>query len=189
MKEQPEEHMDEFSNPSQKSELLENLLDFSGKVYRICLGFTRNPWEAEELTQEVYLKAMKKLNSLRDTDRKKEWLLRIARNTCLNHCRRERLYKYLLIRIPGHHKDHVSPEIRFIENEQFQIFKRSVGNLPLKMREVFILYTYGRLSYGEIAGYLGIKEGTVRSRLNRARRVILTSLKGERHEQSAEKGL
>ncbi|MBN1270993.1 MAG: sigma-70 family RNA polymerase sigma factor [Candidatus Aminicenantes bacterium] len=180
--------MEESSNTFLKKTLLEDLLDFSGKVYKICLGFARNPWEAEELMQEVYLKVMKNLNSLHDTEKKREWLFRIARNTCLNHCRRERLYKNLLFRFAGFHNDHPSPERHLMRNEQYRIFKRSVHNLPLKMKEVFVLYTYGHLSYSEIADFLGIKEGTVRSRLNRSRRDILTSLKGEHHEKPDKKG-
>ncbi len=161
---------------------INELLDYSDKVFRICLGFSRNPWDAEELMQEIYLKALRKFGSLKNMDRKREWLFRIARNTCLNHCRRERLYRILLTKIADHSIDHNSPEWRMIQSEEFQAFKNSIRKLHYKLREVLILQEYGCLSYSEIADILGIKEGTVKSRLNRARLSVLAKIKGVEHE-------
>ena len=131
--------------------------------------------------QEIYLKAMQKIGSLRDPDRKREWLFRIARNTCLNFCRRERFNRLLLIRMADHSVDHDSPEWRMIRSEEFTAFKFSVRRLQPRQREVFVLREYGRLSYSEIAGLLGIKEGTVRSRLNRARQAITAGIREVKH--------
>lgn len=170
------------SGGQDETKLMNELLDYSDKVFRICLGFCRNPWDAEELMQEVYLRALKKLGGLRNKDRKREWLFRIARNTCLNTLRRERLYRMLLARIADHSIDHDTPEWRTIQSEEFKAFKDSVRKLQYKLREVFILREYGRLSYSEIAGMVGIKEGTVRSRLNRARRAVAAGTKGVEHE-------
>jgi RNA polymerase sigma-70 factor (ECF subfamily) len=164
------------------TELINELLDYSDKVYRICLGFCRNPWDAEELMQEVYLRAIKKLGSLKNLDRKREWIFRIARNACLNHCKRERFNRMLLARMPDHSVNHNSPEWRMIQSEEFRIFKHSIRKLQYKLREVFILREYGCLSYSEIADLLGIKEGTVRSRLNRARRSVLARTQGVEHD-------
>ena len=161
---------------------INELLDYSDKVFRICLGFSRNPWDAEELMQEIYLKALRKFGSLKNMDRKREWLFRIARNTCLNHCRRERLYRILLTKIADHSIDHNSPEWRMIQSEEFQAIKNSIRKLHYKLREVLILQEYGCLSYSEIADILGIKEGTVKSRLNRARLSVLAKIKGVEHE-------
>ncbi len=165
-----------------KPTLINELLDYSDKVFRICLGFSRNPWDAEELMQEIYLKALRKSGSLKNLDRKREWLFQIARNTCLNHCRRERLYGMLLTKIVDHSIDHNTPEWRMIQSEEFQAFKYSIRKLPHKLREVLILREYGCLSYIEIANVLGIKEGTVKSRLNRARLSVLAKIKGVEHE-------
>ena len=162
--------------------LINELLDYSNKVFRICLGFSRNPWDAEELMQEIYLKALRKSGSLKNPDRKREWLFRIARNTCLNHCRKERLFRMLLTKIADRPTDHNSPERLMIQSEEFQALKHSIRKLQYKLREVLILREYGCLSYSEIADMLGIKEGTVRSRLNRARLSVLAKTKGVEHE-------
>lgn len=72
-------------------ELFEKLLSYSRLVFHICLGFAADPLDAEELYQEVYLKAWNDLGSLRIHDSGREWLLKIARNTGLNHVRKKRL--------------------------------------------------------------------------------------------------
>lgn len=69
-----------------------------------------------------------------------------------------------------------------IQSEEFQAFKNSIRKLHYKLREVLILQEYGCLSYSEIADILGIKEGTVKSRLNRARLSVLAKIKGVEHE-------
>ena len=56
--------------------------------------------------------------------------------------------------------------------ERLAILKNAVEQLPKKQREVFVLWEYGRLSYDELARTVGIKTGTVMSRLNRARRAV-----------------
>ena len=73
--------------------------------------------------QEIYLRALKKLDSLRDPDRKKEWLFRIARNTCLNHSRKERLFRLILTREVDHTIDHNSPEWQMIQTERWKYIR------------------------------------------------------------------
>lgn len=159
------------------SRLLEELLGYSDWIFRICLGFVKTPWEAEELIQDVYLCALKKLNTLRNKDRLKQWLLRITRNTCLNRVRKERLYRLLLFKVRNDQVEMNTPELNILQEEQHQKLKNAVNRLPQKQRIVFIFREYGQLSYREIASILGIKEGTVMSRLNRARQAVITQLK------------
>jgi len=90
--------MNPQKQPEKKSHTLEQLIEHSGTVFNICLGFLKNPWEAEELTQDVYLQAMRKLNSLKREDRLKQWLFQITRNTCLNRIRKERLRRLFLFK-------------------------------------------------------------------------------------------
>ena len=59
-------------------------------VFRVCLGFSRNPADAEDLTQDVFLKAFARRDALRNPDGSKIWLLRIARTTCLDRIRRDK---------------------------------------------------------------------------------------------------
>ena len=159
------------------SQVMEELMGHSNVVFRFCLGFVRNPWDAEELMQEIYLKALKNIHTLRDMERKKEWLFRIARNTCLNMAKRRKMYDLRLREMDVQRENPYSPERQMIHSEQHLRFKDAVKNLPEKLKDVFLLKEYGLLTYGEIASALRIKEGTVMSRLNRARETILEHVK------------
>ena len=66
-------------------------MTLSETVYKICLGFAKNPWDDEDLTQDVYLKALRKLDSLKDKKYARDWLFRIARNTSLDYGRKRRV--------------------------------------------------------------------------------------------------
>ena len=159
------------------SQDIEELMEYSDVVFRFCLGFVRNPWDAEELMQEIFLRALKNIHTLRDMKRKKDWLFRIARNTCLNMVKRRRMYERRLREMDIHRENPNSPERQVIHSEQHSRFKDSVQNLPTKLKEVFLLKEYGLLTYEEIASVLQIKEGTVMSRLNRARESIIKHMK------------
>lgn len=159
------------------SSLLNELMRYTDSVFRICLGFSKSPWDAEDLMQEVYLKAYREIRSLKNSDRRKEWLHRIAKNTCLNYVKKKRLNRFLFNNLNKDSVEQNNPESRIIRKEQYHILKRVVSRLPKKHREIFILKEYGHLSYQEIALILGIKKGTVRSRLNRARRLVITLLR------------
>ena len=148
----------------------------SGLVFRICLGFSGNPLDAEELAQESYLRAIRKINSLNNTHLSREWLLKIARNTCLNYVNKKRLIRWFSSTSEKVYVEKNTPESLIVKNEQHKIFKRSVQNLPQLYKEIFILREYNELSYQEIAKTLGLKKGTVMSRLYRARRTLIHRL-------------
>lgn len=159
------------------SEILEELMNYSDTVFRICLGFSRNPWEAEELMQEVYLRAFRTINSTINGYFSRGWLFRIAKNTCINHMKKKRLSRIFLMRSGVNPAEHNTPEQQVILKEQHLMLKRAIGKLPRKLHEVFVLKEYAHLSCLEIAKTLGIKQGTVLSRLNRARQAIIDKFK------------
>jgi len=165
------------------SEIFKDLMNHNETVLRICLGFSKNPWDAEELTQEVYLKAYRKISALHNSNLSREWLFRIARNTCLDHIKKKRLNRLFQFKSNKEAVEQNTPELQIMKNEQHQILKNAISQLPKKQKEVFVLKEYGYLSYKEIASTLGIKEGTVMSRLNRARQTLINQLKGIQNEQ------
>lgn len=156
---------------------IDDLLIHQELVFRICLGHSRNYAEAEDLTQEVYLKAHQKLAGLREPSLAREWLLRIARNTCLDHQKKDRLRAVRLrlwatetAAMPGPSGTGGDPD------ERIGQLKSAVRRLPGKLRDIFVLREYGHLSYEELVSTMGLKKGTVMSRLNRARRKIAAAL-------------
>lgn len=156
---------------------LASLLVHKTTIFYICLGYCREPVDAEDLTQEVYLRAYSGLSSLKYPDLKKEWLCRIARNVCLNFLRRSRHNPASAPLGESAATHAATPETTAVENQELNLIKETVSRLPQKLREVFVLREYGELSYREISQSIGIREGTVMSRLNRARRIVLKRMR------------
>jgi RNA polymerase sigma-70 factor (ECF subfamily) len=164
-----------------ETRVFEELMAFQKEVFLICLGFSRNASDAQDLTQEVYLKAYKNIHTLTELSLAKFWLFRIARNTCLNFCKKHRLDRISAYEIVGQNVDHQNPEFKLIHREHLSALKLAIQNLPKKQRDVFVMKEYGDLSYEEIAETLQIKQGTVMSRLNRARQAIKGKIKGDKN--------
>lgn len=160
------------------AKLFEDLMTFREAVFRICLGFTQNPTDAEDLCQDIYLKACGRVGDLRQASSAREWLYRIARTTCLDHVRRRRLLKPSGSPLrPEDMPDTTTPECLALARERRDLLKTAVRRLPRKLREVFVLREYGQLTYEELSRVLGAKTGTVMSRLNRARAAVARLVK------------
>jgi RNA polymerase sigma-70 factor (ECF subfamily) len=162
-----------------EAKTFEDLMGHQEAVFRICLGFSRNPSDAEDLAQDVYLKAFRKIGTIRNPNSHREWLFRVARNVCLDHLKKTRKVRLF----PSRDENlEVSVSDGFLEGpagdgDRLQRLKRAVARLPRKQKEVLVLREYGHLSYQELARTLRIKEGTVMSRLNRARRAVVKLMK------------
>lgn len=167
------------STSIEESKLFEDLMKHREIVFCICLGFAKNPLDAEELAQETYLKAYENIGTLKNKATAKEWLFRIARNTCLDHAKRERWRKFMRLTEEKEPVLEKNPESQLLWAEQLELLKKSIKELPVKQKEVFILREYGLLSYHEIAQTLGIKEGTVMSRLKRSRQAVMDMMRRE----------
>jgi RNA polymerase sigma-70 factor (ECF subfamily) len=170
----------------EKSKVFEQLMAWQEKVFLICLGFSRNKTDAQDLTQEVYLKVYRNIDTVKDLSLSKFWLFRITRNTCLDFIRKHRRHRLSSLEFELEPKELRTPESQLIFQEQLRALKVSIQKLPKKLRDVFVLKEYGGLSYQEIAEVLSIKEGTVPSRLTRARQAIMNQLKGEKNEKRFE---
>jgi RNA polymerase sigma-70 factor, ECF subfamily len=170
-------------SPEETAGLGEKMMSYREDVFRICLGFSRNPQDAEDLSQEAYLKALRKIGTVRDPGALKPWLLRIARNTCLDHQKKGRLFR-LFKRSVSRDDAREKPTREGPPHIQENVarLKEAVRLLPGKQREVFVLREYGHLSYAELAETLGLRQGTVMSRLNRARRAVLDFMNEDNHE-------
>jgi RNA polymerase sigma-70 factor (ECF subfamily) len=171
----------ELYRTQDEARLFNELLTYKDTVFWICLGFSKNPHDAEDLTQDVYLKAYLKMSSLRNQAKKKEWLYRIARNTCLDHIRKISGFTCSQLEPGDNPIDINTPESLALYREDFQRMKTAIQQLPQKQRDVFVLKEYAELSYQEIAVTLGIRTGTVMSRLNRARQGLMAQIRRDTH--------
>jgi RNA polymerase sigma-70 factor (ECF subfamily) len=156
------------------------LLASRDRVYSLCLGFAGNAADARDLAQETFAKALSHFEADRPAN-PQAWIMRIARNTCLDQARRKKT------RGPQHPisewnaVDGRTPESEAGREEEIAIVRRSIARLPGRLRDVLVMREYGELSYEEIALALEISSGTVMSRLNRARRSVLKSYQEAHH--------
>jgi RNA polymerase sigma-70 factor, ECF subfamily len=154
------------------------------RIYNLCYRFTGNIAEAEDLTQEVFVKVFRTLNTFDPGQGQfATWLNRITRNHLVDHYRRrsrDRTTSSLddeeaaLEPRAGPASD---PTVRIEAREQADLLQTGLSRLSPDMREVVILRDLQDMDYVEIAQVLGVPEGTVKSRLNRGRVELARVLK------------
>jgi RNA polymerase sigma-70 factor (ECF subfamily) len=147
-------------------------------VYRVALRLSRNASDAEDLTQETMLKALRAWDQYRPGTNAKAWLLTILRNAFLNRYRRERrrqetadVYELEPFTVFRQVQD-VDPEGTFFSRLVDEEVLRAIDALPPEFKETLVLSDVEGLPYAEIAGILEVPVGTVKSRLFRARQLL-----------------
>jgi RNA polymerase sigma-70 factor (ECF subfamily) len=151
------------------------------RVFCLCLGFMGNVADARDLTQETFARALAHYGQVRP-DSVQAWVMRIARNACLDHLRlrRARGAQQPLSEVTA--IEMMTPEDRARKEEEIRAIRRAVAALPRGLREVLIMHECGEMSYQEIARALGTRKATVASRMLRARRALLRSYRMEFHD-------
>lgn len=147
-----------------------------GRIYRIALRMLGNHHDAEDVAQEVIIQLWTALASFAGDSAFTTWLYRIVVNRCWNAQRRQ-------LRVsPLHERDvppaAAGPEEATIGRQHAHAVFEAMAALPVEQRGVLVLYQLEGLSYRETAAVLGITEAAVRSRLLRARRMLVNQLKG-----------
>lgn len=147
-------------------------------AYLLALQLTGNPDDAMDLSQEAMLRFFHTLERVDPTRPVRPWLLRIVRNLVTDHWRRARVRRAESLDAPG---ADVSLQIRDPEADPARDARRSelrrrlwreLSGLAPALREILVLRDYHDLAYREIADVLKIPQGTVMSRLHRARREL-----------------
>lgn len=147
---------------------------YGRKVYAIAWHFTYDRAEAEELTQDCFLKLWENLDRYEPTEASLlAWIAALSRNLCIDHYRkrrREKGFRFLT-------DDAVSallpsgddPQADAVRRERVRFLLEALADLPDELAEVVILRDLDGLDYREIGDFLRLPDGTVKSRLNRAR--------------------
>lgn len=156
----------------------EIVYSFQDAVYNLCYRMLGERTEAEDATQEAFIRAYNNLHRY-DVGRKfKTWLLSIASNHCIDRLRKRRL-KYLSLDepLPGSLElamtsDQVSPEAHTVRTEQSEYIQGILDDLSPDDRAGIILKYWYDYSYAEIAEVLDTTESAIKSRLFRARRAL-----------------
>ncbi|MDB5055214.1 MAG: polymerase sigma70 factor [Bacilli bacterium] len=160
-----------------KAIVVDLMTAYGDKVWNYAFSLTRKREQADDITQEVFLKVYRSLFTFRGESSIKTWLFTITRNTVHNYRRTAFFRKVTLVHYVDHNNTHRSAENEVMENIEISNIWQKVLQLPVKYREVLILFGHDQLSMQEISQVLGINEGTVKSRLHNARLKLL-KLKG-----------
>jgi RNA polymerase sigma-70 factor, ECF subfamily len=154
-----------------------DLREYLDGLYSFALALSRNPTEAEDLTQETCVhafRAMDGIERLRPDSNVKSWLFTILRNIWLNQMRQRKTvppadldcHEYDADRAVDSSKDLYAVNVSDLEREQV---RQAIEQLPLEFREIILLREYEDFSYEEIAAMLECPVDTVMSRLVKAR--------------------
>jgi len=133
---------------------------YASAVLALCMAHTKNFHDSEDIMQNVFLKAFMKFDTLRDKNRVRSWLLKIARRMCIDYHRKRPFTKTLPDDIPAPANS---------TGEHIRRLHTAISKLPDGYREPIILYYMNGRKCASVAKSLGISEDTVRSRLVRAR--------------------
>jgi RNA polymerase sigma-70 factor (ECF subfamily) len=157
------------------------------RVFNLAYRFVGRVDEAEDLTQEVFVKVYQSLDRYRQAEGTfTTWLTTVARNQVIDSYRRRREEKRRRLENPEILDVMASPEegpLRGLEREErVEFVRRGLRALPPDIREPLILCDLQGLPYEEVAGILQIPLGTVKSRINRGRLELARRLLGRRHE-------
>ncbi len=141
-------------------------------VYNVLYQMLQQPAEAEELAQEVFVKAYEKLNTFNFQSRFFSWIYRIAINTAISHRKKEQRYLHPE-QMPEHPEQlQDAPDQRMERDERDGQIRKAVAQLKEPYQAVVVLYYFEELAYVEIAEVLEVPEKTVKSRLFDARRKL-----------------
>ena len=144
-------------------------------AHNLARWLTRDPADADDVTQEAILRALRFFDGFDGGEDARPWLLAIVRNSCLDWLRRNRPAAMIadgeavLERLETGGDN---PEQAALRQDEGRLVDRAVAALPLEFREVIVLREFEDLSYKEIAVITGIPMGTVMSRLARARALL-----------------
>ncbi|MCK5595215.1 sigma-70 family RNA polymerase sigma factor [bacterium] len=158
-----------------------SILNFT---YRLLSSRT----EAEDITQEVFLRAYKNIETFESRAKFSTWLFKIARNLCLNKLRHTFRFPTFSIDKPIRGSEHdfqrqvenkkqVSPASSLLKKELQDTVKAALGSLPKNQKAAVVLRRYEDMSYKEISTVMGCSVSAVRSMLNRAKQTLKNRLK------------
>lgn len=147
-------------------------------VHRFILRMLGSHEEALELTQETFIKVWQALPQWQPQAQFKTWMYRIASNTAMDALRRRKIVEMVPLEEdydvaasgPG-------PEMQLQSRQRLRSLESALAALPAEQREAILLREIEGLSYAEISAALNIHEGTVKSRLARAREAIASAVR------------
>ncbi|GAB5441366.1 MAG: sigma-70 family RNA polymerase sigma factor [Fuerstiella sp.] len=143
--------------------------EFGQRVYQLAFRIVGSN-DAEDLTQQIFLQVFQKLRQFQGGSQFQTWLFRLATNECLMHLRsRQRKREIEVLRSMAQPGESVSASAQV---DAAELLETALARLEPELRSIFVLREMENLNYQELSNVLEISEGTVASRLNRARKQL-----------------
>jgi RNA polymerase sigma-70 factor (ECF subfamily) len=162
------------------------LARYQKSVYYLILKMVHSPDDAEDLTQEAFIKAFSSIHKFDNKYAFSTWLFRIATNTTIDFLRKQKVKIYSIDTsfnaedgsFPAFHIEDtgISPQEQVFKKERSEILNQVILQLPPKYQTLVELRYFQELSYEEIAKKLDIPLGTVKAQLFRARELLNAAL-------------
>lgn len=161
---------------------------YSRRVYNLAYRYLRNAGQAEDLTQEIFLRVYQTISSYRsESGTLTGWLMRVARNLIIDHYRQS---KRTFVSTGSGSEDmerldipdvkQKSPMEKIQRDQEQKLLWIGLGKLSPELREAVVLRDIEEMSYEEIESMLAVPLGTVKSRINRGRLELARILRGNR---------
>ncbi len=178
----------------------ELVLKYEKTVYNLALRMVGDRDDAFDMTQEAFIKAYGSLSSFRGDSKFSVWIYRIATNVCLDFLRSKSRKQQVSLTVSDDDDEDAQldipdpkadPEQQLIKKISMQSVEEGLKTLPDKQRQILVMRELGGMSYAEIGKALSLEEGTVKSRIFRARKRLCTFLldSGNIPESIASKGM
>lgn len=147
------------------------------KVFNVAYKFVGRHEEAEDLTQDIFLKIFRSLETFDRRANFQTWLISVSRNLCIDYYRsvrkeRETIDRQVTAEEVGPVSSDAGPLAALEQRDLAALLRRALQTLPDSLRTAVMMRDIQELSYQEIAGRLQLPEGTVKSRINRGRKEL-----------------
>ena len=143
---------------------------YSGRVFAICLGMLGNSHDAQDVAQQALLKGFASIKQLRSDTQFGAWLIRIAKNLCIDFIRKQKHRQNVLVE---------QLETGHSGTEGYSKLMIALAELPQDYRLTLVLYYFDGRSTKSIAETLGMSAGAVQARLSRARKKLRKLLEAQ----------
>lgn len=162
----------------------ELVLRYQTQVYSLALRMVGNETDAQDLAQEAFVRAWRALASFQFSSQFSTWLYRLTSNICIDFLRTQNKRKHISLTVLQDEEaqqwdmpdSKPSPEDHIIASQEREALASAISSLEPEYRQVLILRIVNDCSYQEISQIMGIREGTVKSRLSRAREQLRKKL-------------
>lgn len=162
---------------------------FGKKIYRLVIGIVKDPTEAEEITQEVFVRVFQKVKSFRGDSALSTWLFRVAFNTALLHLRKRKnrkdtapLSEYTNVEEESRYVEEITAEDMMEKRERNEVVMKALQLLPPSYKIALILKDIEGLSVEEVAKTLKLTKGGTKARIHRGRLMLKRKIEEIRGE-------